>query len=253
MIRALLAALWLAGPALPVASAEEPAAGAPTPATFEAVRERLRVQVRGADDPVAPGAVARMDLPGTRTVLVLAAPDGEAVERDVTARDADAWGQGAEGLFDLAQEQLERAQPPRVRESPQILQGIVITLLYGDHPFASSYALAVRSYPRCMGRHGALMAVPNQHATLCYPIGSRQVRDALPAMATMAFQIQAEGVGAVTRNLYWVHDDGLDTLPVVVVNGAPRLTTTAAFQELVERLSRTRARPRWQDRRFGLP
>jgi hypothetical protein len=246
-----LAFLLLAAALL--ASLPPVAAGADAVPAFEAVRERLRVQVRAADDPVAPDALSRTDLPGTRTVLVrlpVGAPEGAEVEpREVTAAEAAAWPVQPEALFETGLANLERRQPPQVRESDPLLSPARITLLYGDHPFGSSYALSVRSYPRCNGRHGALVAVPNRHATLCHPIDSALAREALPLIAMMALQIAEEGESPVTRDLFWIHEDGLETLPVTVTDGVPRLTTPDAFDAMMRELLRA-GRPAPQDRRW---
>ncbi len=208
---------------------------------FETVRERIFVQLRALEDPIAPGAVARSDLPGTRSVVVISGAE-DAPPADVTVDVAARWGETADGLFELGLKNLERKYPPDVRESPEIVPGVTITLFYGEHPFAAAYALSVEHYPKCNGRKGALLAVPNRHAMLCYAINSKLAHDGFFAIAAMSFDIHQTGERPISPNVYWVDDDELETLPITVVNGKPKPATTPEFDRMMKDLPRPNSR-----------
>lgn len=236
--RAALAAGVLLLVAVAAVGDEGGSAPAPRPIpSFEAVRDQLRVQIRRLGDPLAPGAVWRQDLLDTRTVLVRR--DGEAGRVvDVTAVEAAAWQRTPEELFRLGLENLERREPPRLRQTPELQRGVQVSLLYGEHGFAAAYALSVEHYPTCMGNRGALVAIPSRHATLCYPIESSRAFHGYLALVSMAAQVQEDGDQPIVPHVYWFHDGVFEAQPVRIEGTRVEPERTDAFRDLLEDLPR---------------
>lgn len=210
----------------------------PVSVPWEVAEGQLRVQLRAEGDPRAPGAVARQDLLGTRTVLVRT-PEPGAAPIDVTVEQAASWGQAPDALFATGLANLERKQPPLFRQTPPLKNGVRVHLLYGEHPFAAAYALSVKHYPTCMGNKGALVAVPNRHATLCHPIESSRAFHAYLALVSIASDIQYEGDDPIVPHVYWFHDDVFEAQPVVIENDRHIVPTqTEAFRKLIDSLPR---------------
>ncbi len=220
-------AILLAGPA----PADGPGRSA---AAFESVRERLRVQVRGLEDPVAPGAVWRQDFFETRTVLVRLV-DGAPV--DVTVGEAQAWGRSPEELFALGLANLEHAQPPLLRQTPKLVGGVQVTLLYGDHPFGAAYVFAAARHPTCAGSQGTMLAIPNRNATLCYPVESSRAIPGFHALVTLSVQILLDGGDPIVPHVYWVRE-GTREAQLVRIDEKGRIDVerTAAFREMQKAL-----------------
>lgn len=212
------------------------APGASAPA-FAAVRERLLVQIRAEDAPRAPDAVARQDLLGTRTVLVLDGEGGAPV-RDVTVAEAAAWGRTPDELIRTGLANLARQHPPRVRATPPLRRGVRLNLFYGEHPFAAAYVLWVAEDGRCMGSEGALVSIPNQHAVLCHPVESSRAAHAYVALVSMAADIVRGGDNPIVPHVFWYHDGAFEAQPVRIAGEMLRFERTEAFEALLERLPR---------------
>jgi hypothetical protein len=240
-VKAVRALAWLAlvlAPAGPAASDDQGGQGFGVPSqAFSAVRERLLVQIRAEDAPRAPGAVARQDLLGTRTVLVLPG-EGAAPDRDVTVEEAAAWGRTPEELFRTGLANLERRHPPQVRATPELARGVRLNLFYGEHPFAAAYVLWVADDKRCRGSEGALVSIPNQHAVLCHPVESSRALHAYLALVTMGADIVRGGENPIVPHVFWHHDGVFEAQPVRIVGEMMRPERTEAFEAVLERLPR---------------
>lgn len=220
---------------LAVATSARAEPAAPAPTSFDRAREQLRVQIRGLDDPIAPGAVWRSDLLDTRTVLVRVPEPGHPPV-DVTVEEAAPWARTPEELFRVGLENLEQREPPRYRQTPELDEGVRVGLLYGEHPFAASYALAVEHYPRCMGNHGSLVATPTRYATLCFPIESDAAGRGHLALAIMASRLQVEGHEPVVPHVYWFREGDFEAQRVRIDEGRVDATRTEAFKRLLKEL-----------------
>lgn len=241
--RALAAlAVGLAFAALAVASAraDDPGGGAfgvSTAPPWREARERLVVQLRPAREKGAPNAIFRQDIPGTRTALVLAPDDPDAEPRDVTLADALAWRKTAEDLFAYAVDNLERRYPPEVRETPELPHRVKIELFYGLHPYAAGYALAIERRKSCMGHHGALVVIANQHAMLCYPVSSPRALHGYLALVTLAADITVTGDDPLVPDVFWYHEGTWDPQRVTVEDDGFRHQLSPAFVQALKDLS----------------
>jgi len=244
---ALALALAAAGPA----RADDPAdegVGAPTGPPWSEARDRLVVQLRPADARSVPNAIFRQDVPHTRTALVLAPETPGEPAQDVTLADALAWGRTGEALFEIALENLARRFPPAVRETPELPHGVRVRLLYGEHPFAAAHAIEIASHERCLGRGGALVAVPTQHAVLCHPIETSRAFHAYLALVSMAADLQLDGANPIVPHVYWFEDGVWDTQRVTLEGKRLSPEQTDAFRAHLEALP-----PDAHDRRPRLP
>ena len=205
---------------------------------------RLLVQLRAVGAPHAPDALFREDIPETRTILVLTPKDGEAMARDVTADQAAGWGQEPDRLFERAIANLERRFPPQVHQTPELRRGVRVTLLYGDHPYAAGYALSIAKRARCLGRAGALVAIPSQHAMLCYPIQSSRAYHGYLALVTLAVDIEERGDDPIVPHVYWYHAGAWETQPVTVEGKRFDHERSPGFSKLLKDLPRDIHDPR---------
>jgi len=218
----------------------------PGPLTWTDARARLLVQLRAADAPYAPNVLSREDLPDTRTILILTPEGGEVAGRDVTVEDATAWQRAPDRLFERAIANLERRFPPKVHQTPELRRGVRVTLFYGDHPYAAGYALSIASRSRCLGKRGALVAVPSQHAMLCYPVESSRAYHGYLALVNLAVDIEEGGDNPIVPHVYWYHGGTWETQRVTIEGKRFRHERSPGFSQLLKDLPRDihDARPR---------
>jgi len=247
--RALSAAavvLALAGPAGSAGADEVDGEGFGVPGgtPWSEARERLVVQIRPAKASGAPGAIFRQDLPHTRTALVLAPDDPHEPAQDVTLADALAWNRTGEALFEIALENLATRWPASVRETPELRRGVKVSLFYGEHPYAAGYAIDVARRERCMGRRGALVAVPSQYALLCYPIDSSRAFHGYLALVNLSVEVVATGDAPIVPHVYWFRDGVWDVQRVTIEGDRFTHERTTAFEEMLKGLPRDIQDPR---------
>jgi hypothetical protein len=88
-----------------------------------------------------------------------------------------------------------------------------------------------------LGRHGALVAVPNRHIVTVYPIESRQMVTAIPHLVPMVHHMHGEGPGSISRELYWRRPDGSFLhLPMRLVGARLHFFPPAEFTDMQDGL-----------------
>lgn len=218
--------------------------GVPTGPPWDEARERLVVQLRPASESGEPNAIFRQDVPHTRTALVLApeVPDGPT--QDVTLADALAWNRTGEDLFEIALQNLRRKYPPRVRETPKLRRGVVVSLLYDDRPFAAGHALDLERHERCLGKKGSLVAIPTQYALLCYPIESSRAFHGYLALVNLSAEAVATAKKTIVPHVYWYYEGKWDTQLVFLEEDRFYQERTPEFVQLLKELPRDIHDPR---------
>jgi spermidine synthase len=141
----------------------------------------------------------RVDLPGTRTVVVRVRPGGESRVDGATLTRWGAEGGDAYGVALANVWQKFRCEP---REYSMPGGGRVI-LLAGEHRYVSAHALMLDRYPDLIGERGALVAVPNRDALIVSPVGSGDVLPTARRIATTAARMAAAGEMPVSESMYW--------------------------------------------------
>lgn len=198
-------------PAAPAPSAPAPLAAAarpvPSPPPLAAVRDRLLPALSPADS--GPDLLGREDLPGTRTLLVVASAGAV---RGLPTTAPEAWRRSTDELFGLALENLAREEPLRFR-TLRLDLGLEILAAQGEAPTLASHALLLDRHPEALGPFGALVAVPTRHHLLAYPIRDQRVTLAVQILPLLARRLHAAGPSPVTPNLYLYRKGRLVQVP----------------------------------------
>lgn len=134
------------------------------PANFETIRSYLSLRVypvatveqRGG----AASMVARKDLDGTLTLLMLDLPGAfTAVQRPVFA----SWKKDSAAVFGLAQENVNKQAVQKVTQLFEIDGSKIEISFLGNEDYAASYALdLLHNSPELVGEWGSVIAMPNK-------------------------------------------------------------------------------------------
>jgi hypothetical protein len=189
----------------------------------------------GTTQALADLAVTRTDLPGVATVLVADRPTViTTIPREMPA----AWGRSWDELFALALSNLAARYPVDIGPvDVDPARGITVHVLEAQHLFAASHALRLEAWPELVGPHGTLLAVPNRHSLLAWPIGSGDVLAAAAAMAGLAHHGCANVPGSIVPHLYWRGNDRTFAVLEVEVEGRQMsLKPSPEFQARIERV-----------------
>lgn len=182
------------------------------PKTFEEARPRLRVRIHPdgylADAGLTPEEVVhRVDLPGTRTILIL---DGEETALVVPRADVLRWGQEPENVLAVAFANTRRALEEDVEVTAREFEGIgTLRVLTGKSFYAASAVLGLEDWPELLGKHGAIVAVPWRHGAFVYPFEDARVRTVVPALHRYVARIVEGTKGPIGAGLWWRRPDGV--------------------------------------------
>lgn len=173
---------------------------------WAAERLLLRVYPRDfLDDGRADWLVHRMDLPGTATILVADLPSSVlTLKRDVV----DGWGRSAEELFSLALDQLADQCPVDLEWTELVAGSLAVAVLSAEHLYAATHALRLGEWPELVGPHGTLLAVPNRHTLIAYPIEDQRVLGAVQRLVPLVQRMFEQGPGSIAEHLFWRRTDG---------------------------------------------
>ena len=179
--------------------------------------------------------VYRQNLPGTISVLVLDFPNSvQTVKADIAAR----WNVDLETLFKQAEENTRQGLAYQI-ERQEIGEGINAWIFSSDSIYATGGALWLENYPQCLGPHGALVAIPNRHYIVCYPIIDQQLLPALNLLIPFVYTMALKGPGTVTEKLYWYSKGAYTELPYKIKNQKIDFAPPESFVRMVEILSQS--------------
>ncbi|MDA0935318.1 MAG: hypothetical protein O3C51_17880 [Planctomycetota bacterium] len=182
------------------------------PKTFDEARPRLRVRIHPegylADAGLRPeDVVHRVDLPGTRTILIL---DGDETALVVPRDDVLRWGQEPDNVLAVAFANTRRALEQDVEVTAKDFEGIgTLHVLTGRSFYAASAVLGLEEWPELLGKHGAIVAVPWRHGAFVYPFEDARVRTVVPALHRYVARIVEGTKGPISTDLWWRRPDGI--------------------------------------------
>lgn len=216
------------------ATAETPVSGAALEelsGDFQAASRHLSVSLRPAEQ-ADDDLVARRDMPGILSILVYDLPE---MLVPVHPAYLDNWSRGEEEVFRTALENVRNSPQPKIGDVELPGCGTVKVLL-GENYSTAAHALLLEEHPECLGAFGALVAVPNLHTVLCFPISDRRVAPAVPLMARMVARIYRPGPEAVSDGLFLYSEGTYSELAYSLDGSTLTLEMPAAFIKLLGRI-----------------
>ncbi len=182
------------------------------PKTFDEARPRLRVRIH-ADGYLADAGltadevVHRVDLPGTKTILIL---DGTETALVVPRADVLRWGQDPDNVLAVAFANTRRALEEDVEVTARDFEGIgTLHVVTGRSFYAASAVLGLEDWPQLLGKHGAVVAVPWRHGAFVYPFEDARVQTVVPALHRYVARIVEGTKGPISAGLWWRRPDGV--------------------------------------------
>jgi hypothetical protein len=201
---------------------------------FTQVKELLMVRLAavGTFPPDAP-LIIREDLPGTFSYLVFDLPS---TVRSVSRDEAKAWGMSDAELFEVGLANVLHNARPEISQQ-EFTAGQEAMLLIGDSFFIASHALLLDKHPECLGKAGALVAIPHRHCLIAYPINTMEVVKMVDVMGIVAMGMEREGPGSISPRLYWYYDGTFLDLPFSITKDAFEFFPPDAFTNMLNDLA----------------
>jgi len=112
-----------------------------------------------------------------------------------------------------------------------------LLMLSGDSFFVATHALWAGSLEPPESEHGTLVAVPNRSVLFAHPIRGAAALQMLTPMLELARRFSAAGgPGAITANLYWLHDNQLRRIELAETEDQIVIAPGSEFAQLLQRL-----------------
>ncbi len=211
-------------------------------------REKIKLRLYREENLPAVQLVTWHVAEGLVAVLTFDLPD---TVISVRASDRETWAVDDEELYDTA---LDNVRNEGLLDGNKVVVGdatSVVVLEGGRTFFAASHALFLEDYLMneslvgtggYQGEYGAVIAIPQRHVVIYYPIDDLRVLGAIQSMLVTAANMFAEGPGSISPDLYWLPPDDHDTedllvrLPCERTDDALRFMPPPAFVALLASL-----------------
>ena len=202
-------------------------------AEFEQVKEMIAVRIGDEESLPTDKLLVRRDLPGTISYLVFDLPHSvESVPRELPEK----WGKTVDELFALGLANVKASAQPEV-EQVEIQPGVSFTAYTGESFFTASFALMLDSLPDATGEHGTLVAIPHRHMLLVHRIENADCIRAVQHLGVLAVNLDAQGPGSISPNLYWYRNGTFTNLPFRIEGEDFIFRPPPEFMEMLEALS----------------
>ena len=170
--------------------------------------------------PVAPGLIA---------ALVHDFPTSVAA---VTPEERAGWSLSDEALFQIGLGNVVAQDRPDIDSFP-LADGATATVLSGDSLFITTYLLCIEQHFDQVPPYGWLVAVPQQHTLLAFPIDDGRAVASLASLLQMIRTLYESGPGSLSPDLYWKKGDELMALPCEWEGSTVRFAPDMRFIEQV--------------------
>ena len=123
------------------------------------------------------------------------------VVQNIPRRNIDKWGKAEDELFSIGIENVRRNYPLETERVE--LGGDEILVVDESHLFASNLLFELGERKDLVGKGGAIVASPNRHIAMVYPIESMKVINVLSAFFRIVPGLFSKGPGSLTSEIYW--------------------------------------------------
>ena len=207
-------------------------------ADFERVREYLgsRLYARDYIGHVGDAAVYGQEI-GSHVVEVLVFDLPQSV-RNVQATTLEQWGKSRAELFALGRQNMRDKYTMNIQAVPVEGTDDRFWFVQSEHFFAPNILFNLSDYPHLVGRHGAIVGIPQRHVAFTYPIEDMGVVTMLHRLLPAAVGMYNDGPGAITPNLLWYSPAGkFYDITITQVDDRLSVSPAPGFVELLNRLA----------------
>ncbi|SFW73654.1 hypothetical protein [Chitinophaga sancti] len=85
--------------------------------------------------------------------------------------------------------------------------------IHNEHLYSPNVLLDMDNYPEIIGTYGTILAVPNRHLVLLYPIESMEVIEIVNMFTRIVPHMNLQGPGSISPCIYWHYNDVFTNIP----------------------------------------
>lgn len=160
-------------------------------------------------------------------VLVLDLPE---VLRIVSLEEAEKWGKSIEELLTLGKTNSQQNYQTKIDKTE--VEGVEFYIASAEHFFVLNTLLELEEKEELLGVHGALIAAPNRHTTLIYPINDQKTIEAIHTLLPLINYMYQDSSRPVSNKLYWYKDGHYESFDHQIENQELTIMPSEKITEL---------------------
>lgn len=201
---------------------------------FAWAEQHLCVRIYGGEHESIPDIAGREDFEETRSVLVADLPSIAMTIQEAQLKD---WGRDLTETLTSAIARTVRANPVSLEwHEADSEKRPRMAILHADHFYVCTHAFALADRPELSSKFGRLLAMPNRHTLLAYPIAQETVFAAIQELCWISQSQFEKGPGSIVPHLYWDKPDatGFELQRIHLAGGSMQFHPGPDFQEMLE-------------------
>jgi hypothetical protein len=144
------------------------------------------------------------------------------------------WGKSMEEVFAIGQQNIKDNYTFEI--SKQKFNDFSFWFVQAAHFFTPNIAFDLGNRKELLGPHGALVGMPHRHMVLIYPIHNLEIVKAINGLIPTIYNINIEGPGPVSNNLFWYKDGHFENLPYKLEEDKLQFIPPQNFVEMLNML-----------------
>lgn len=146
------------------------------------------------------------------------------------------WNKTNEELYDIGLANIRHKYPWQVNS--ELISGMRIWFIEGEDLFVANSVLVMHLLSIPYSIYGSLVAIPNRHTVIVYPIENLEVISVLQPFIAILQGLYKDGPGSISSSLYWYRDGELSILPYEIGGDALNFKPTEEFIEVLNQLEK---------------
>jgi hypothetical protein len=147
----------------------------------------------------------------------------------------EGWNKSQEELFELAVENVRRNYQLELNEND--MGEYSIYTIDTDHFFAGNLYFELGRIKKIDPTKGAIVAFPNRHCSIMYPIVDISMVQVLNALFPIVYNMHVDGAGPISSSVYWYHESKLTRIPYEMTENELKVIPPAEFVQLLNSLA----------------
>ncbi len=165
-------------------------------------------------------------------VMVFDFPDSI---QNIQPSDIEKWGQQEADLFELGIENVRKNN--NLSLNAIVVNDFTLYTIDSEHFFAGNMYFELDMLKMIDPAKGALVAFPNRHCSLMYPIKDMSMVQVLNELFNIVYNMHNDGAGPISSSVYWYNQGKLTRIPYQIEEEELKVVPPEEFIRFMNSLS----------------
>lgn len=144
------------------------------------------------------------------------------------------WNKTIDELFEIGISNVKAKYPLTITK--ETFPEFSIWFVQSEHFFTPNVAFDIENRKELIGSKGSLVGLPHRHSAIIYPIENLEVVKAITGLIPTIYEMNQEGPGSLSNNLFWYKDNTFTQLPYKIDEGKLQFFPPDNFLEILNEL-----------------